>query len=91
MGKRRYPPYHPAVAAPPTTISIPSTITEQPEVKVTLNNLYASPLGVGRPGTVIDVPETVASELKSRNHARDYDKDKDANKPQGLEKAPTSF
>ena len=90
MGKRKYPPFHPMATTPPATTIQPST-PENAEVKITLNSLYASPQGIGRPGTVIDVPEPTASELKSRNHARDFDKDKDAKKPHGLEKAPTSF
>lgn len=86
MGKRKYPPFHPMA-----TTTTPTTQPEETEVKVTLNNLYASPNGIGRPGTVIDVPEQVATELKSRNHARDYDKAADEKKPHGLEKAPTTF
>lgn len=52
-------------------------------MKVTMVSLAASPEGVARPGTVLDVPEQRAKELVERRHAVLFDKDRDAKKPQG--------
>ena len=60
--------------------------TEMEDVKVTMQKLYAGPDGVARPGTVIDLPEPRAAEFKRDNAARDYNKDLDAEKPQGIQR-----
>ena len=65
---------------------IPQT-TESIDVKVTMNTLLACPQGVARPGTVLDLPEAKAAELKAGNFARDYKPDKDAKNPHGMQQA----
>jgi hypothetical protein len=63
-----------------------STSTESTEVKVTMQSLYASPDGVARPGTVIDVNEAKAKELKDSRFARDYDRERDGKSPHGMQR-----
>lgn len=56
-------------------------------MKITLRTIWAGPMGVARPGTVLDVPTEQAEQLFKQRSARPYDKEKDEKAPHGYQKA----
>jgi hypothetical protein len=46
-------------------------------MKVTMQTLASGPMGVARPGTVIDLPQAQAEAMIAGNYARPYDKERD--------------
>jgi len=67
-------------------------MTEQKQVrkksegrmKVALTQTLAGPEGTAKPGTVLDLPESVAKDWIDRRFARTFDKERDAKAPIGL-------
>lgn len=60
-------------------------------MKVTQTAVYAGPDGVARAGTVLDLPQPEADQRIKDRSARPFDKERDAKKPFGLQKAPSEF
>lgn len=56
----------------------------QQNMKVTLTTCWAGPMGVARPGTVLNVPEDKAQELVQSRQARQYDEKRDRKAPVGF-------
>ena len=67
------------------TASKPKPKTEG-RMKITLTTCMAGPLGVARPGTVLDMPEPQAKQMLADRMGREFDKQRDAKAPQGLTK-----
>ncbi len=55
-------------------------------VKVVMVSCCASPAGIGQPGMVVDLPESVAKVWIERRYARAFDPIADQHAPQGLVK-----
>jgi len=56
-------------------------------VKITLTTCLAGPQGVGRPGTVLNLPEDQAKELIQQRSAREFDSLRDRKAHIGLVQA----
>jgi len=46
-------------------------------MKITMQTMAAGPLGVAKPGSVIDVPQQEAEQMMAGKFARPFDKDRD--------------
>ena len=56
-------------------------------MKVTLQTLACRPMGVAKPGTVLDMPPEEAERLIANRCARVYDKERDAKAKHGYDVA----
>lgn len=70
---------------------LPLNHLETQNMKVTQTAVYAGPDGVARAGTVLDLPQPEADQRIKDRSARPFDKERDAKKPFGLQKAPSEF